>query len=151
LGIGDWAQSPIPNPQSPNLLSYIVLYLCLYYNLINLTIYYYSININLKITIIKMYSDNETKSVIIWVNGKTFDKSMTMKINSKVNSLRRLKDAIINFVNKNIPHDKILIYNNKAILYDDADIEYINDNQILYVALDGKSTKLNNYTKLFNT
>ena len=98
-----------------------------------------------------MYSDNETKSVIIWVNGKTFDKSMTMKINNKVNSLRRLKDAIIDFVNKNIPHDKILIYNNKAILYDDADIEYINDNQILYVALDGKSTKLNNYTKLFNT
>jgi len=23
LGIGDWAQSPIPNPQSPYILSYI--------------------------------------------------------------------------------------------------------------------------------
>ena len=24
LGIGDWAQSPIPNPQSPNLIVFIV-------------------------------------------------------------------------------------------------------------------------------
>jgi len=23
LGIGDWAQSPIPNPQSPNFIEYI--------------------------------------------------------------------------------------------------------------------------------
>ena len=26
LGIGDWAQSPIPNPQSPNLLMYRTIY-----------------------------------------------------------------------------------------------------------------------------
>jgi len=24
LGIGDWAQSPIPNPQSPTLLNYLL-------------------------------------------------------------------------------------------------------------------------------
>lgn len=62
---------------------------------------------------------------------------MTMEINDKINTLRRLKDAISNFLNKNISQDKILIYNNKAILLDDADIEYIHDNQILYVSLDG--------------
>jgi len=27
LGIGDWAQSPIPNPQSPNNLTYVTLYI----------------------------------------------------------------------------------------------------------------------------
>jgi len=27
LGIGDWAQSPIPNPQSPNFIYYIVIYI----------------------------------------------------------------------------------------------------------------------------
>jgi len=26
LGIGDWAQSPIPNPQSPILINYILKY-----------------------------------------------------------------------------------------------------------------------------
>jgi len=25
LGIGDWAQSPIPNPQSPNYIKYTVM------------------------------------------------------------------------------------------------------------------------------
>jgi len=25
LGIGDWAQSPIPNPQSPNIYYYLII------------------------------------------------------------------------------------------------------------------------------
>jgi hypothetical protein len=60
-----------------------------------------------------------------------------MEINNKINTLKRLKDAIINFLNKNIHYDKILLYNNKAILLDDADIEYITNDQILYISLDG--------------
>jgi len=31
LGIGDWAQSPIPNPQSPMIFIYFVNYLLNYY------------------------------------------------------------------------------------------------------------------------
>ena len=55
----------------------------------------------------------------------------------KVNSLRRLKDAILNHTNKNIPHEKIIIYNNKSIQLDNTDIEYLENKQIIYVAFDG--------------
>lgn len=40
----------------------------------------------------------------------------------------------------------MLIYNNKAILLDDADIEYLNDDQIIFVSLDG-----NNFLLSFDT
>jgi len=33
LGIGDWAQSPIPNPQSPNKINYITLIFQLIFNI----------------------------------------------------------------------------------------------------------------------
>jgi len=33
LGIGDWAQSPIPNPQSPSLYYYSII-IILYYNIL---------------------------------------------------------------------------------------------------------------------
>jgi len=38
LGIGDWAQSPIPNPQSPIPNPQNIKYIIKYKNLINLTI-----------------------------------------------------------------------------------------------------------------
>jgi len=43
-----------------------------------------------------------------------------------------------NIKQQNPHHDKILIYNNKAILLDDADIEYLTNDQVLYVSFDGK-------------
>jgi len=32
LGIGDWAQSPIPNPQSPNTINHRILILIFLFN-----------------------------------------------------------------------------------------------------------------------
>jgi len=39
---------------------------------------------------------------------------------------------------KNISLDKMIIYNNKSIALDDTDIDYLANNQLIYVALDGK-------------
>jgi len=49
LGIGDWAQSPIPNPQSP-----IPNKILLSINKDNIKLYYFLIYLNYKIIIIKI-------------------------------------------------------------------------------------------------
>lgn len=58
-------------------------------------------------------------------------------MNSGLTSLKRLKDYICNYLNKSYS-DKIKIYNYKAVEIDDADIGYLQNNQVLYVSLDGK-------------
>jgi len=57
-----------------------------------------------------------------------------------VNSLKRLKDSIIANISK-VPSDKVRIFNHKGIEIDDADINYLHNNQILYVSLDGTIIK----------
>ena len=53
IGIGDWAQSPIPNPQSPNVSSYLIIIYYLFLLFINIkypnkNFYNIYININIK-------------------------------------------------------------------------------------------------------
>jgi len=42
-------------------------------------------------------------------------------------------------LNNKWPFDKIKIYDYKEIELDDADINYLHDNQTLYVSFDGKN------------
>jgi len=55
-----------------------------------------------------------------------------------INSLKRLKDSLLSSLDIQSPTDKIKIYNYKGLEIDDADIEYLKDKQILYLALSGK-------------
>ena len=51
--------------------------------------------------------------------------------------MRRLKDCIILNLNNKFTYDKIKIYDYKEIELDDADINYLHNNQTLYVSFDG--------------
>ena len=54
-------------------------------------------------------------------------------INSSINSLKRLKDAISNYFKvKNF--EKLRIFNHKALELEDSDIEYLTNGQVLYVS-----------------
>jgi hypothetical protein len=60
-------------------------------------------------------------------------------MNSSTNSLKRLKDIITSHLNIDRQYsDKIRIFNYKALEIDDSDIPHLEDNQVLYVSLDGK-------------
>ena len=59
-------------------------------------------------------------------------------MNETVNSLKRLKDCISQNLNQKFSYDKIKIYDYKEMELDDADIEYLQDNQTIYVSFDGK-------------
>ena len=50
-----------------------------------------------------------------------------------------MKDCIIQNVNFKVSSDKIKIYDYKEMELDDADIEYLGDNQTIYVSFDGKN------------
>jgi len=48
-----------------------------------------------------------------------------------------LKDCIVANLQNKVHSDRIKIYDYKEIEIDDADIAYLNNNQTLYVSLDG--------------
>ena len=73
---------------------------------------------------------------MIWPNGRKADCCFEIFINLSVNSLKRLKDCILAHISK-VPSDKLRIFNHKGIEIDDADISYLNNNQLLYVSIDG--------------
>lgn len=74
---------------------------------------------------------------MIWPNGRTADFCFEIILNKSVNSQKRLKDCIVANISK-VPIDRLRIFNYKGIEIDDADIPYLNDNQTLYVSVDGK-------------
>ena len=48
-------------------------------------------------------------------------------------------DCISNNLNQKFSYDKIKIYDYKEMELDDADIEYLNDSQTIYVSFDGNN------------
>jgi hypothetical protein len=58
-------------------------------------------------------------------------------LNKSIDSIKRLKYEIIEYVNKSNV-EKMKIYNHNGIEIDDSDISYLKEDQILYASLDGK-------------
>jgi hypothetical protein len=83
--------------------------------------------------------------IVIWPNGKSADNCFIITITSTINSLKRLKDCILNHLDIQLSYEKIKIYDYKEIEIDDSDIIYLNDKQTLYVSLDGKKYYYLNY------
>ena len=94
------------------------------------------------------YQDDAVKKVKIkitkfklWIIGKTKEDMIEIEIPQNCNTLRRLKDTISNYIYcKNLR-----IYNHQGLEIDDADIEYLESKQVLYVSQDGAIFNLVNY------
>ena len=76
---------------------------------------------------------------MIYPNGRKPECVFEIYINETVNSLKRLKDCITQNLNQKFTYDKIKIYDYKEMELDDADIEYLQDNQTIYVSFDGNN------------
>lgn len=72
------------------------------------------------------------------MNGKEKHHAFTFDISSALNTMKKLKEAIIfekSFSKSYI--DKMVFYNNKGIEIDDLDIPYFTPNQVIYLSLEG--------------
>ena len=95
--------------------------------------------------------------IIPWLNGKEKEYSFILTINSKYSlSLKYLKDLILNeiisskelnsifspYMNYNEIHT---LYNEKEMILDDTDIQYLKNNEIIFFTFDPTSFKSSNH------
>lgn len=78
------------------------------------------------------------------MNGWKPDYIIKIKINTSINSLKRLKDTISNNL-KEYKITNLKIYNHKGLEIDNADIDNLANNQVLYVSLEGENFNFINY------
>ncbi len=84
----------------------------------------------------------------VWINGETLESIKEIQITKSINSIRRLKDKLaieLNLYNSS----NIRIFNHNGLDMDDTDIEYLADNQVMYVSPDGDPFDLVNYMNEF--
>lgn len=93
-----------------------------------------------------MISDGN-KNITVCFNGKSYSKSFQLTLSYSTNSLKRLKDLILNSIKNTSSSsiEKIKIFNYKGIEIDDVDIEYLGNNQLLFISLDGSNFSNLNY------
>jgi len=92
-----------------------------------------------------MEPSDSIKSVRICFNGKKYDRSFELILPKSINSLKRLKDCIINQLKFSVNSSKFKIFNYKGIEIDEADIDYLSDGQILFISVDGAPFNIINY------
>jgi serine/threonine protein kinase len=106
----------------------------------------------------KNYPD-EKVDIILWLNGKEKDYSFKLSMNSKNNlNLKILKELIVKTIisnkelNAKFSHycsDHQLqinyLYNQKEILLEDSDIQYLKPNEIIFFTFDNSSFKSSNH------
>ena len=106
----------------------------------------------------KNYSD-EKLSIILWLNGKEKEYSFKLTLNSKNNvNIKYLKELIIKTILSNkelnslfshfhIDHQIQInhLYNQKEILLEDSDIQYLKKNEIIFFTFDNSSFKSSNH------
>ena len=106
-----------------------------------------------------MNKNNSENSVdiILWLNGKEKEYSFKLTLTSKNStSLKYLKELILKTITTNKELNKLFsnlssnhqihnLYNQKEILLDDADIQYLNQNEIIFFTFDNSSFKSSNH------
>ena len=89
------------------------------------------------------------KNIKFWINGKTEKSLFTLKINQKINTLKKLKEYINNEKNSTKGIEKIKIYNEKGMEIDDADVENLINDELLYISFDNSKFNILNYVNQY--
>ena len=84
-----------------------------------------------------------------WINGKTEKSIFTIKINQKINTLKKLKEYINYLKNTQKTIEKIKIYNEKGMEIDDADVENLINDELLYISFDNSKFDILNYVNQY--
>lgn len=103
---------------------------------------------------------NENPSEVtinILINGKKYENLFRITISDSINSLKRLKDKVLSYISTYLSiktpsnSDKIRVFNYKGIEIDNADIDYLYEDQFLFISLDGSSFSISNYINEYQT
>lgn len=78
------------------------------------------------------------------MNGRKPEHIIKIKINPSINSLKRLKDTVTNNL-KEFKITNLKIYNHRGLEIDDADIDNLVHNSVVYVSLEGEIFNFINY------
>ena len=84
-----------------------------------------------------------------WINGKTEKSIFPLKITPKINTLKKLKEYINYEKNSSKNIEKIKIYNDKGMEIDDADVENLINNELLYISFDNSNFNILNYVNQY--
>ena len=84
-----------------------------------------------------------------WINGKTEKSIFPLKITPKINTLKKLKEYIKYEKNSSKNIEKIKIYNDKGMEIDDADVENLINNELLYISFDNSNFNILNYVNQY--
>jgi len=76
------------------------------------------------------------------MNGKRFEEMIEIIIPPNVNTLKRLKDTISNYLDYKL--EKMRLFNHKSLELEDTDVENFVNNQVIYLS-DGKNFNNINY------
>ena len=95
--------------------------------------------------------ENLSKEINIkfWINGKTEKSIFPLKITPKINTLKKLKEYINYEKNSSKNIEKIKIYNDKGMEIDDADVENLINNELLYISFDNSNFNILNYVNQY--
>ena len=95
-----------------------------------------------------MENVSNDKNIKFWINGKTEKSLFTLKINQKINTLKKLKEYI-NYEKNTKSIEKIKIYNEKGMEIDDADVENLINDELLYISFDNSKFNILNYVNQY--
>ena len=104
-------------------------------------------------------NSDEKVDIILWLNGKekeySFKLSISLKNNLNINYLKELiiksiisnKELNTKFSHYFVDHQTQIyhLYNQKEILLEDSDIQYLKQNEIIFFTFDNSSYKSNNH------
>ncbi len=76
----------------------------------------------------------------MWLNGRSIDHAFKISIDYTIDTIRRLKDIILIRINKNYAYDRLSLFNKKGLELDDNDIQYLENNESIYLSLDGNNS-----------
>ena len=80
------------------------------------------------------------------MNGKKVDSTFEINVLQSTNSLKRLKDVILSYLDLSRQYmDRMTIYNYKGLELDDVDVPYLLPEEVIYVSLEGSSFNVLNY------
>jgi calcium-dependent protein kinase len=96
-----------------------------------------------------MENVSNDKNIKFWINGKTEKSLFTLKINKKINTLKKLKEHINYEKNSTKSIEKIKIYNEKGMEIDDADVENLINDELLYISFDNSKFNILNYVNQY--
>ncbi len=97
---------------------------------------------------LNLLSSEKTLQIIL--NNAKYKNMIKIEMPKSISTIRRFKDLVSKTTNINAAYDSIHIYNTQGLEIEASDLEYLTDNQLLYVSTINESFNPINYFNRFD-